>query len=227
MQRGEGIGKEARPAPQGHGSDNFRGDNRRPVYVPQQSQPQRPNSSPAQYTPQYPSQSQNQNSNPSSTQPYPKQPPSHTPAPIIPSTPVVDENKIAFAKAAEELKSKVIPSVPTRAPLVDIEYTRGALVGGNKLSLSDLKSDNKKIPSPENMSSLKNALASVLKKPEPIKAVENPRVFTQTEPIQKFEQKPEQKTEKKILEFEAQKKNNEIPEDVLREVLSMDPGSRA
>jgi hypothetical protein len=115
----------------------------------------------------------------------------------------VDENKIAFMKVAEELKSRMPEKVEEKKP--------------ETVSLSALVKD-KKNPSKENMSSLKDALASVISKP-------------------KVEEKKEEKREEKVAEKNNIQKNEssqtpkveskhvsarEVPEEVLRELLNMD-----
>lgn len=129
--------------------------------------------------------------------------------------PKVDENKIAFMKAAEELKQKVLPqeSVITEPPKKP-----------ETVSLSSLNKD-KKNPTKENLSSLKDALASVIAKPktpeikkesvEVEKKSESQNVETKQE--KKIEEKFEHKKEEKIVHSK-----NEVPEDVLRQLLSMD-----
>ena len=110
--------------------------------------------------------------------------------------PKVNENKIAFMKAAEELKVRM----PEKVEVKPVETT----------SLSALVKD-KKNPSKENISSLKDALASVISKPK-------------TEEV-KIEKKVEEKVEeKKVVPVEKPKPNkpDEIPEDVLKQLLSMD-----
>lgn len=117
--------------------------------------------------------------------------------------PKVDENKIAFMKVAEELKARMPEKVEGKKP----EMT----------SLSALVKD-KKNPSKENMSSLKDALASVISKP-------------------KVEERKEEKIEEKVPEKNSNHKNEpsqspkaeskhvsakEVPEEVLRELLNMD-----
>ena len=71
-------------------------------------------------------------------------------------TPKVDENKIAFMKAAEELRQKQI--VEEKEKMANPQET---------VSLSSLNKtgDNKK-PTKENMSSLKDALSSLINKPK-------------------------------------------------------------
>ena len=94
----------------------------------------------------------------------------------------------------------------------------GNFGSGTPASLSVLdERENKKNPTPENISGLKSALADVLKK-------------TETKPEQKFETKQEVKNEKssgrlKIFHSTYQEKKeklNEVPEQTLRKVLSME-----
>ena len=102
----------------------------------------------------------------------------------------VDENKMAFMKAAEELKTKISETEKENIP--------------EKVSLSALAKD-KKNPTKENMSSLKQALAGIISKPKPEE--------------DKKENKKEQPQEKKA---DNKANTREVPEDVLRKLLSMD-----
>ncbi len=133
--------------------------------------------------------------------PTPIRTPAPVSAPVPPKTPVEDPNKTAFMKAAEELKAK---NELTRVPLANTESARGNFVNGNKTSLSNLRNDNKKQPSAENISSLKSALAGVLAKsqnakpPEPAKNVPKVSFDSEKDKVQV---------------------TTEVPEKVLRDIL--------
>lgn len=130
-------------------------------------------------------------------------------SPAPEKVPVLDQNKIAFMKVAEELKAKS-------------DFTRLNLVKGDSLvqpeaiyrpketaSLSSLKTDDKKQPSAENVSKLKDALANVLKKAEPVKT-ESPKVV--------------ENVSKGTFDNEKNKASatTEVPEKVLKDLLSME-----
>lgn len=164
--------------------------------------------------------------------------------------PKPDANKMAFAKIAEELRMK---NEAIRNGNIGDESHRREKSPVAPISLSTLKPDNKKNPSEQNMSSLKDALAGVLSKPKS-------EVKPEIKPEPKIEQKIEQKTppkkeevlekkietenkepaQKEIPETESNTKQNntpppsrgdvggrEVPEDVLRDVLDMNLDSRA
>jgi energy-coupling factor transporter ATP-binding protein EcfA2 len=167
----------------------------------------------------------------------------------VPDSEKNNEHKLAFMKAAVELKSReqqnptafvkpepIKPVQPTEKR--DIPFQREA-----SLSLQDLKPvhERAKIPTPENISSLKNALSSVLlKKPDPvIEPKKEPSIQPQPQPkpvvqapIEKTEHVPIQ--EKKIQDIEVKKpastpdsyepllqSTREVPEDVLRNLLAL------
>ncbi len=123
-----------------------------------------------------------------------------------------DENKQAFMKAAEELRQKETTPEKREEPI----------------SLSDLKpqsklAEEKKIPTQENIKSLKDALARVIKTPVQEKKLEEKKAPSplKPNPQAKIESKPELKREEKpkpAPEPHNQNKN-EVPEDVLRELL--------
>lgn len=156
--------------------------------------------------------------------------------------PKPDANKLAFAKIAEELRMK------------NEVIHNGNGVGENHrkenptvapISLSTLRSDNKKNPSEQNISSLKDALAGVLSKTKPeVKPEQKPDIKVE----QKIEPKKEEILEEKIeveskehIQKETPEKENkpnqnntpppvrdnvsgrEVPENVLRDVLDMNP----
>ncbi len=119
----------------------------------------------------------------------------------------VDENKIVFMKAAEELKMRM-PEKP------EVKSTE-------TVSLSSLIKD-KKNPSKENLSSLKDALASVIVKPKSEQKTEEKKPEKQDIKSQQTEnRKP---VEEAPLKEDKPKANKpaEIPEDVLKQLLSMD-----
>jgi hypothetical protein len=99
-----------------------------------------------------------------------------------------DQNKTAFAKAAEELKIK------NNFP--------------NAVSLSSLKQTDKKTPSAENISGLKNALADVLAKKTETKKSE---MENGTQP------------KSRLPEGDAvSAAGREVPEKILRDILNME-----
>lgn len=112
----------------------------------------------------------------------------------------VDENKIAFLKAAEELKTRMPEKMEVKQP--------------ETISLSAFAKD-KKNPSKENMSSLKDALASVISSAS---TADSPK-RRETEA-----KKEEKKSETHIkAPDEHVKAKTEVPEEVLRELLAMEP----
>ena len=118
----------------------------------------------------------------------------------------IDENKEAFIKAKEELIQKEKMKAPTTA--YNPTYSK------EKISLSDLnKKDeilnqaSKKNPSKENMSSLKEALSSVINKPKSDR--------------KKDEEKTEVKSKHDIGKENPQERK-EVPESVLKSLLSME-----
>jgi hypothetical protein len=198
-----------------------------------------------------------------------------------------DPNKLAFMKAAEDLKAKLstihpaystvqnsqssgvavpkLPASPGRfseaIPLVSSQAENSRTVwkdgvpevkatsasGRPTASLSVLDSrENKKNPTQENMSGLKNALADVLKKtekkPEPEQEIKiEPKTEVKTEIKKENIVTPQTNIQKeKVLEstkdtISAEQNSNsatsamrrsvperEIPEDILRKLLSMD-----
>ncbi len=165
--------------------------------------------------------------------------PEPRPAENIP--PKVDENKLAFARIAEELKQKEKPPermlekivTPTSAPV-------------QKPAKPHVQQDNhsaKKNPSRENMSSLKAALAGVISKNNP-----GPHADAEVKPDKQHEKPAERPAEKSTGNLEEKKEEKmehrehserrhthadgkgqssgrgaaEIPEEVLKKVLSMD-----
>jgi hypothetical protein len=118
------------------------------------------------------------------------------------------------------------------------------------ISLNALKREDTKKPSIQNVSNLKNAIAEALKKQQsetPAQATQSqpvqqpkPEIKEEPKPEPKVEQKPEPKSEQKTEEKTEPKKepehkharseshksehvsSHEVPESVLREILSMD-----
>ncbi len=123
--------------------------------------------------------------------------------------PKIDENKEAFLKAAEELKKKNLMSEPV------IETQKEVVVSLS--ALAQIK-ENKKTPTKENISNLKSALASLLTTPKDVtKDIEDKKH------IQKdVKEEKKQTTEKASENVKSPNSKNEIPEKVLRDLLSMD-----
>ncbi len=153
-----------------------------------------------------------------------------------PEPPKMDENKMAFMKVAEELRSKESIITPSS---VSQNRTESA-----PLSLSSLKQNQeaKKVPTKENISSLKDALSQVIKRSDtPDKENSNSTKQTsvqQPAPRPRHEPKKEENSalenshkkaeEEKPKEKKEEKKEHttnsmrEIPEDLLKKILSMD-----
>ena len=129
---------------------------------------------------------------PAQSAPRPIQNPNKT-IPVAPKIFPPDENKIAFAKAAEELNSKNNIS--------------------NSVSLSSLRPTDKKKPTAENISNLKSALSDVLAKSQKIEEKKVP-ILTENP----TEKKPEENKPKENPAGPTNQ-NREVPEKVLREIL--------
>ncbi len=131
-------------------------------------------------------------------------PPKRSEAPITRDTPPpIDENKLAFLKAAEELKQKEIIVKPKE----------------ETISLSVLKKDGGKVPTKENLSSLKDALSSVIKN-----AGENkkPEIHSQHNKEKNASSiSPERSAGNKSSEASAP---TEVPEEVLKKLLKVEDG---
>lgn len=155
---------------------------------------------------------------------------------VTPESPKVDENKIAFMKAAEELKQKIkVEEVPF--PVKNsIQKNFDQSKKPETVSLSALIKD-KKNPTKENLTSLKDALANVISKPKQEEVKEIKKEHVETPKPKVFEKKEEPVVDKKVEEKTEPKKDdrveykkeekmthtkNEVPEDVLRQLLSMD-----
>jgi hypothetical protein len=130
-------------------------------------------------------------------------------------SPAVDENKQAFMQAAEILRQK------EKGEHLEVKVSHTSTVKKEEaVSLSTLAKDtDKKNPTKENISSLKEALSKVVNKPK--------------EEEKKPEKKPERKIEEKVpekitpkieqkTEHVSTSPKNEVPESVLRDLLSMD-----
>jgi hypothetical protein len=172
-----------------------------------------------------------------------------------PEAPKEDANKIAFLKAAEELKAKegVVSSVPQASiisPVAGIRPPSHPPIVQNipKVSLHTLTPEPKlnhekaKVPTQQNISSLKNALSAVLSKTTPptvtpsvvppVTAHSTPLTPATTEVPKAPEAKkaPEPSPQKETLVEQAKPKEyasveptmREVPEDVLRKLLSME-----
>ncbi len=165
--------------------------------------------------------------------------------------PKEDPNKLAFLKVAEELKQKGFevqkgsaeklpptppiqsePVRPVQAPSVDKPVVQEQKVNHEKA----------KIPTPENISSLKSALSAVLAKTTPgVPPTQvpptNEKPLPIEKPIQKQTSEPAEKpvalTQKEPTVEQSKTKQydslstsipgvKEVPEDVLRKLLSMD-----
>jgi hypothetical protein len=123
-----------------------------------------------------------------------------------------DPNKVAFMKAAEDLREK--SSIVEKVADGSLQSTRN-FGTGTTASLSTLNErDNKKNPTTENVSSLKNALSQVMKKTD----VPLPKLhgLGQQVPKDATSAKDELKTPA------TSASGREIPEQTLREVLSME-----
>jgi hypothetical protein len=142
----------------------------------------------------------------------------------------VDENRQAFARIAEELKQKEHQQDKQKerqAPAVAAPERSGG--HRPKTPAPTDQHAAKKNPSKENVSHLKNALADVLSKarteakPEEeseARPAPNPHAKTHHRPAEK----PVEKPAGKIVEKETpeEEKRREVPEDVLKKLLSMD-----
>lgn len=128
------------------------------------------------------------------------------------NTPKVDENKLAFMKIAEELKQKeqqkdkeqIASGIPPKRS------------EGNRQSEARATTDthsSKKNPSKENVSSLKEALSGIIQKSKPEEKKEHTRLETVSEKPKLSEQNSERM---------APKSAPEVPEEVLKKLLSMD-----
>lgn len=117
----------------------------------------------------------------------------------------IDENKLAFAKAMEELKEK--------------EKNSSIQRDNTQISLSDLKKDKNggKNPTKENMNSLKDALSGIIDKNKTEEGNKKQHHRENTEQNNSPKIKDEIKPEKT-------KVNTEVPEDVLKKLLQMEDG---
>ncbi len=193
-----------------------------------------------------------------------------TPKPVfveVPETPMAQEsqavpkedpNKLAFLKVAEELKQKEVeksvrpdeapkqnnpiqPALSTQPPTTSSQFSQTPLQ-------PKLNHEKIKVPTPENISSLKSALSSVLAKsstvasttvatnvlpkevenkvPTPRETVVEPKMIPEMQKSQPIQQKDTVVEQAKSPEYANVKENTsavrEVPEDVLRKLLSMD-----
>ncbi|MEQ1500192.1 MAG: DUF87 domain-containing protein [Parcubacteria group bacterium] len=143
----------------------------------------------------------------------------HRPEEVIKEKPKVDENRDEFMKAAEELKKRSslneVPDSTTKPETI---------------SLSSLTSnkDNKKNPSKENISSLKEALSGVISKSKESERQVVSNVTTQKTSIAHSTNQQLKNEEVNVRKEEVKVENKpkesiaEVPENVLRELLNMD-----
>ncbi len=163
-----------------------------------ESRPQQPSNSPqqTQQAQQAPYQPRPQQTAPRFDRPAPRTEAPRPQPPVQPST-NIDQVKQAFMKAAEELKQKEVREPERRS--------------AEQFKKPVVQNDTKKVPSKENLSSLKDALANVISKPKqevPKKEEIKQQVIVEEKPKQQNQPIPEKKVQ-----------NNEIPEDVLRDLL--------
>jgi len=121
----------------------------------------------------------------------------------------IDENKEVFLKATEELKKKNFDS-----------KTNNEFSGKETISLSSLNSvkDTKKNPTKENISSLKDALSSLINKPK-----NNNKDSLKKETPINIESKNHSHHDSKEEEIKGKSSvlKNEVPENVLRELFNI------
>ncbi len=129
-------------------------------------------------------------------------------AQVIPEISKLTEDKLAFMKVAEEAKRRELP----RREIPNI-------INQNKTaSLSKLIVKDFKKPTQEGLTSLKEALSSVMSKPKPQDDKKNelahkPQNISKNIPK---EVNPVKETEKKVVS------QTEVPEEVLRKILSVE-----
>ncbi len=236
----------------GNGGGYQGGGQTRNDFRPQERRDERP----GQYSPQNQSQN-NQNRPPERRADLPR--PEFVEVPEVETensgAPKEDTNKLAFLKAAEELKTKVevkpevvVPQVSVTVPVVVtvppsnppvIQNTQHTQVV-QKVSLQSLAPEPKlnhekaKVPTQENISSLKSALSAVLSKTTapvttgpvvpPVTAHSTPaRVnIPKVTPEPEVKKAPEPQLPKQPEYANVQSTVREVPEDVLRNLLSMD-----
>jgi hypothetical protein len=131
----------------------------------------------------------------------------------VPEPEKADAHKMAFMKAAEMLKEREAITNPPIVPLSSLEIN------------PDKNKDNKKVPTKENLSSLKDALAHVTKSATVVVPKKNPIIEKHDDvkvenvaPVAKTPIGDTIKTDK-APEKVVQK---EVPENVLRDILKMD-----
>lgn len=132
-----------------------------------------------------------------------------------PEAPKHDENKIAFQRAQDELRRKIVENE-------ELKKKNNTSPPAETISLSSLATDRdmshntKKTPSKENISGLKEALSAVISKPKPVeKNVEKKET-------EEKKQKPESNENSKTRSGTIVENAKEVPEDVLRNLLKME-----
>jgi hypothetical protein len=162
-------------------------------------------------------------------------------SPVLPvqveNAPKEDPNKLAFLKVAEELKQK-----EQNKPIEVAAQPQAPITPKIQSVEPKVNHEKAKNPTPENISSLKSALSAVLAKtapaqpapsisptPKPVEVSQRPQQVervTQPEPPPRPQQKEvvvEQAKPKEYASVEGQNPAvKEVPEDVLRKLLSMD-----
>lgn len=161
--------------------------------------------------------------------------------PVVPvqaeSAPKEDPNKLAFLKVAEELKQK-----EQNKPVEVVAQSQAPVAPKIQPSEPKINHEKAKIPTSENISSLKSALSAVLAKTAPTPAApmaspiakpvevlqKSPQIDRVVQPVlsprpQQKEVVVEQAKAKEYASVEGQSSTvKEVPEDVLRKLLSMD-----
>lgn len=155
----------------------------------------------------------------------------------VESAPKEDPNKLAFLKVAEELKQK-----EQNKPIEVVAQPQAPITPKIQSVEPKVNHEKAKNPTPENISSLKSALSAVLAKtapaqpapvisltPKPVEVSQRPQQVervTQPEPPPRPQQKEVVVEQAKPKEYASVEGQNlavkEVPEDVLRKLLSMD-----
>ncbi len=118
-----------------------------------------------------------------------------------------DPNKTAFMEAAKILQQKQQQKIDDeKSEMKSVEQPHTQTI-----SLNTLKRDSDKNPSTQNVFNLKNAIAEALKKQTPSQPVSQPKIQSEQKQSQS---KPEHVSAR------------EVPESVLREILSMESDAR-
>jgi len=171
--------------------------------------------------------------------------------PVVQSVPAVDENKLAFMKATEVLaqgkKDLEVKRTQEEMP-ISIVSNPEQIHHKHSISLNALSRENNKNPSTQNISNLKNAIAEALKKsvpqasstlggvsetklqndkPVPEKDSVREDVFHQDKKESARVNQPEEKKVEKETPSrpisQVSPSPYEIPEQVLKDILRMDP----